>query len=347
MEMISNEANADVTAWLPHGKGFVIYKKKKFASDILPHYFKQSKYTSFTRKLNRWGFTRVTRGPETGAYYHKYFQRGEMRLCMQMSCTPPKGSSGGGGGIAAGYPLYGTTPFMPDQNLIRQQLLQLQTQQLLLQQQQQHQQQPQFAATQQHHAQQQMQLFPQAILDGKPGDKNEMQQFAAMQQQHHAQQQMQLFPQAKVDGKPGDTNEMQQMRQLQLQQMAMQQQLQHQRQIQVAHLFRHGMTANNKPGEERDEKDEMQQLQLQQMAMHQQMQAAHQLSGNPGNTYRQPLQQAQQGLMPALPSNVLGQASASQNGGLMPPNALGGAYGAAATNGPSTKSSAEGETAAV
>ena len=34
-------------------------------------YFKQSKYTSFTRKLKRWGFTRVTTGAEQGAYYHK------------------------------------------------------------------------------------------------------------------------------------------------------------------------------------------------------------------------------------------------------------------------------------
>jgi hypothetical protein len=71
MQVVSDESTNDVISWLPHGKGFIIYKKKKFASDVLPKAFKQSKYTSFTRKLNRWGFTRVTRGPETGAYYHK------------------------------------------------------------------------------------------------------------------------------------------------------------------------------------------------------------------------------------------------------------------------------------
>jgi len=90
MEILSTEEIGDVIAWLPHGKGFIIYKKKKFASELLPLYFKQSKFTSFTRKLNRWGFTRVTRGPETGAYYHKYFQRGDLRLCMQMSCQSSK-----------------------------------------------------------------------------------------------------------------------------------------------------------------------------------------------------------------------------------------------------------------
>ncbi len=53
-------------------------------------YFKQSKFTSFTRKLNRWGFERVARGPETGAYYHPLFQRNNLRLCLQMTCQGTK-----------------------------------------------------------------------------------------------------------------------------------------------------------------------------------------------------------------------------------------------------------------
>jgi HSF-type DNA-binding len=87
MEVLDNEQNADIIGWLPHGRAFVIYRKQDFETDVLPKYFyKQSKYSSFTRKLNRWGFVRVTRGPETGAYYHRCFKRGEHRLCMQMSC---------------------------------------------------------------------------------------------------------------------------------------------------------------------------------------------------------------------------------------------------------------------
>lgn len=56
MEMLSNDALSDVIAWLPHGKGFVILEKKRFAQDVMPKYFqnKQSKFTSFTRKMNRW-----------------------------------------------------------------------------------------------------------------------------------------------------------------------------------------------------------------------------------------------------------------------------------------------------
>jgi HSF-type DNA-binding len=52
----------------------------------LPKFFKQSKFTSFTRKLNRWGFIRVTRGPQTGSYFHKLFQRDHPELCLQMRC---------------------------------------------------------------------------------------------------------------------------------------------------------------------------------------------------------------------------------------------------------------------
>jgi hypothetical protein len=87
MEILDNEDYADIIAWLPHDRGFVIFRKKAFELKILPkHFHKQSKYSSFTRKLNRWGFVRVTRGPETGSYYNEFFRRDGHRLCMQMSC---------------------------------------------------------------------------------------------------------------------------------------------------------------------------------------------------------------------------------------------------------------------
>jgi hypothetical protein len=97
MEILDNEDYADIIAWLPHGLGFVIFRKKDFELKILPkHFHKQSKYSSFTRKMNRWGYARVTRGPETGAYYNEFFRRDGHRLCMQMSCqsnTKLSGSS--------------------------------------------------------------------------------------------------------------------------------------------------------------------------------------------------------------------------------------------------------------
>ena len=85
-EILSKEEHQSIMSWLPHGKGFFIHKKKALAEKVLPYYFKESKFTSFTRKLNRWGFTRVTRGPESGAYYHPFFQRGNLRRTLLMTC---------------------------------------------------------------------------------------------------------------------------------------------------------------------------------------------------------------------------------------------------------------------
>ena len=100
MELLDDEGNDDIIGWLPHGRGFLIYQKRRFASELMGKYFKQSKFTSFTRKLNRWGFTRISRGPETGAYYHPYFRKGNARLCLQMTCqtlkSGPSGATGAG-----------------------------------------------------------------------------------------------------------------------------------------------------------------------------------------------------------------------------------------------------------
>jgi hypothetical protein len=86
-EMVTNEDNSTAIAWLPHGKGFVINDKKEFSKRVLPKYFKESKFTSFTRKLNRWGFTRVARGSESGAYYHPHFQKDNIRRTLLMTCN--------------------------------------------------------------------------------------------------------------------------------------------------------------------------------------------------------------------------------------------------------------------
>jgi len=153
MEILDNEDNSEIITWLPHGHGFVILRKKAFEARVLPKYFnKQSKYSSFTRKLNRWGFCRVTRGPESGAYYHQFFRRGGHRLVMQMSCqSSNKGAAAGTSAIptpnylslgATGFPSSVMNPQFSLQSMTaeqaigqqQQQMLQLQNQQQMLQQ---------------------------------------------------------------------------------------------------------------------------------------------------------------------------------------------------------------------
>ncbi|EEC43424.1 predicted protein [Phaeodactylum tricornutum CCAP 1055/1] len=95
MKVLSTKEFSEIIGWLPSGKSFSIIKPKVFTVEILPTYFKSAKYSSFTRKLHRWGFMRHYRGPEAGAFYHKDFQKGRLDLVEQMTChkiEPPKSS---------------------------------------------------------------------------------------------------------------------------------------------------------------------------------------------------------------------------------------------------------------
>lgn len=84
-DIISSEEHRLAVAWLPNGKGFIINDKQRFADHILPRYFDGAKFTSFTRRVKRWSFVRVPRGPEMGAYYNKNFQRDRPDLVQRMN----------------------------------------------------------------------------------------------------------------------------------------------------------------------------------------------------------------------------------------------------------------------
>lgn len=87
MSVLADEANNEAICWLPHGRAFIIRNRNLFAEKVMPRFFpRKSKYSSFTRKLNRWNFTRVSSGPELGAYYHEFFLRDQPHLAAQMFC---------------------------------------------------------------------------------------------------------------------------------------------------------------------------------------------------------------------------------------------------------------------
>eukprot|EP00536_Pseudo-nitzschia_multiseries_P006795 jgi/Psemu1/193912/e_gw1.149.33.1 len=73
-----------VISWVPTNNGFKVHKPKVFDSDIMPKYFNHTKYKSFQRQLNMWGFDRVGSGPYKGAYLHRFFLRGKPELCDSM-----------------------------------------------------------------------------------------------------------------------------------------------------------------------------------------------------------------------------------------------------------------------
>ena len=92
MEVLNRSDLAEIIEWMPHGRAFLVKQPKTFASQVLPRYFKQSKYLSFTRQLNLWEFKRITRGNDMGAYYHELFLRGRHNLAMRMKRQKIKGT---------------------------------------------------------------------------------------------------------------------------------------------------------------------------------------------------------------------------------------------------------------
>lgn len=90
MGILSDATLSDVISWLPHGQSFVIIRPDVFAERVLPKHLpsekSSTKYPSFTRKLNRWGFRQATRGPDTGAFHHPLFRRDQPHLCLDMVC---------------------------------------------------------------------------------------------------------------------------------------------------------------------------------------------------------------------------------------------------------------------
>lgn len=91
MAILDNEEEfSSVITWLPHGRGFTIRDKGKFEKEILPTHFKQTKYTSFTRRLNRWSFTIQQHGHRKASYFHPMFVQGDPERISQMRPIPQR-----------------------------------------------------------------------------------------------------------------------------------------------------------------------------------------------------------------------------------------------------------------
>lgn len=84
----------DIIGWQPHGRAFIVRDIKRFTSEIMPEYFKQTKIASFQRQLNLYGFQRITAGRDKGAYYHECFLKGEkfLSFCYDMKRRRVKGT---------------------------------------------------------------------------------------------------------------------------------------------------------------------------------------------------------------------------------------------------------------
>lgn len=78
--------------WIPGGKAFVIRNKANLCSTWMPMFFGQAKFSSFTRKLYRWGFRKINMAPQSVAgssasslyFGNENFQRDNTDLLTRM-----------------------------------------------------------------------------------------------------------------------------------------------------------------------------------------------------------------------------------------------------------------------
>ena len=70
-----------IVSWHPDGRAFQIRDEQALVKTILVQYFnKQTRYKSFLRQLQKYGFTRIYKGPQRGMLQHPLFQRGRHEL---------------------------------------------------------------------------------------------------------------------------------------------------------------------------------------------------------------------------------------------------------------------------
>ena len=83
-----------IISWLPSGTAFRVNNPWHFVESVMPIYFKSQtkkhKYKSFLRQLHIYGFKRITKGSEKGAYTHSLLIRGHPEVCCRMVRTKVK-----------------------------------------------------------------------------------------------------------------------------------------------------------------------------------------------------------------------------------------------------------------
>jgi len=82
-----NKKDNFCVAWLSDGKSFVVRNPDEFTRQVLPKFFKATKFSSFTRKLYRWGFRQVNRGigPDDPIIFgNEYFLRDDAAAMSKM-----------------------------------------------------------------------------------------------------------------------------------------------------------------------------------------------------------------------------------------------------------------------
>ena len=87
MRYVKEQDEGFCIQWCEDGKSFIIRNPDDFTRQVVPKFFKATKFSSFTRKLYRWGFRQINRGigPDDPIIFgNEFFQRDDESLIAKM-----------------------------------------------------------------------------------------------------------------------------------------------------------------------------------------------------------------------------------------------------------------------
>lgn len=95
--------HAHIVSWCSQGHSFKIHDQDALVP-LLAKYFRQTKFKSFLRQLQSYGFHRTTRGCDKGTVSHPFFVRGRRSLCFRMTRKPTGASQQAAVAAASTHP---------------------------------------------------------------------------------------------------------------------------------------------------------------------------------------------------------------------------------------------------
>lgn len=85
MQILTRPELHHIVSWMPHGRSWKVHKQQAFEALVLPQFFDHSRFSSFVRQANGWGFRRfLSRGADQNTYFHERFLRGKPHLLRNM-----------------------------------------------------------------------------------------------------------------------------------------------------------------------------------------------------------------------------------------------------------------------
>lgn len=89
MDMLLDDQYSGIITFLPDGQQFGIIHSKKFCEQVMPKVFGIRTFSSFVRKLNRWGFERVMekKTHDVDIFRHELFVKGNWAACARIKCV--------------------------------------------------------------------------------------------------------------------------------------------------------------------------------------------------------------------------------------------------------------------